>query len=61
MGRKKSASNEKKHGISFEEAKSAFTDQFARLIPILIILNKKTDLFFLVPASTLAYWLYVIA
>ena len=30
---KKSASNEKKHGVSFEEAKSAFTDQFARLIP----------------------------
>jgi len=29
---KKSASNQKKHGISFEEAKSAFTDQFARLI-----------------------------
>jgi len=29
---KKSASNKKKHGISFEEAKSAFTDQFARLI-----------------------------
>ena len=29
---KKSASNEKKHGVSFEEAKSAFTDQFARLI-----------------------------
>ena len=29
---KKSASNKKKHGISFEEAKSVFTDQFARLI-----------------------------
>ena len=29
---KKSASNEKKHGVSYEEAKSAFTDQFARLI-----------------------------
>ena len=29
---KKSASNEKKHGVSFEEAKSAFTDEFARLI-----------------------------
>ena len=29
---KKSASNRKKHGISFEEAKSVFTDQFARLI-----------------------------
>lgn len=29
---RKSASNETKHGVSFEEAKSAFTDQFARLI-----------------------------
>jgi uncharacterized protein len=29
---KKSTANENKHGISFEEAKSAFTDQFARLI-----------------------------
>jgi len=29
---KKNASNNKKHGISFEEAKSVFTDQFARLI-----------------------------
>lgn len=29
---KKSASNEKKHGVSFNEAKSIFTDQFARLI-----------------------------
>ena len=29
---KKNASNIKKHGISFEEAKSVFTDQFARLI-----------------------------
>ena len=29
---KKSASNEKKHGVSFDEAKSIFTDQFARLI-----------------------------
>lgn len=28
----KSASNEKKHGISFNEAKTVFTDQFARLI-----------------------------
>jgi uncharacterized DUF497 family protein len=29
---RKNASNKKKHGISFEEAKSVFTDQFARLI-----------------------------
>ncbi len=29
---KKSASNKKKHGVSFDEAKSIFTDQFARLI-----------------------------
>jgi hypothetical protein len=29
---KKSASNEEKHGVSFEEAKTVFTDQFARLI-----------------------------
>ena len=29
---KKSASNVKKHGVSFDEAKSIFTDQFARLI-----------------------------
>ena len=30
---KKSASNRKKHGITFEEAKAVFSDQFARLIP----------------------------
>ena len=29
---KKNALNEKKHGISFDEAKTVFTDQFARLI-----------------------------
>ena len=29
---KKSASNQKKHGVSFEEAKTVFSDQFARLI-----------------------------
>ena len=28
----KNASNQRKHGISFEEAKTVFTDQFARLI-----------------------------
>ena len=29
---KKSVSNQKKHGVSFDEAKTVFTDQFARLI-----------------------------
>ncbi|MDM3870195.1 BrnT family toxin [Porticoccus sp. W117] len=29
---KKDASNQRKHGVSFSEAKSVFTDQFARLI-----------------------------
>ena len=29
---KKNASNNKKHGITFEEAKTVFTDPFARLI-----------------------------
>ena len=28
----KSASNFKKHGVSFEEAKTVFTDEYARLI-----------------------------
>ncbi len=28
----KDASNQKKHGISFDEAKTVFTDEFARLI-----------------------------
>ncbi len=28
----KNASNEKKHGVTFDEAKTIFTDQFARLI-----------------------------
>jgi len=28
----KNASNIKKHGVSFDEAKTIFTDQFARLI-----------------------------
>ena len=30
---RKNSSNQKKHGISFEEAKSVFLDDFARLIP----------------------------
>ncbi|MCP4268976.1 MAG: BrnT family toxin [Candidatus Brocadiaceae bacterium] len=29
---RKNASNKKKHGVSFDGAKSVFTDQFARLI-----------------------------
>ena len=29
---RKEASNIKKHGVSFDEAKTVFTDQFARLI-----------------------------
>ena len=28
----KNASNKKKHGITFDEAKTVFTDQFARII-----------------------------
>ena len=28
----KNTSNKKKHGVSFEEAKTIFTDQFARII-----------------------------
>ncbi|WP_428633473.1 BrnT family toxin [Sedimenticola sp.] len=32
IGPKKDASNRRKHGISFEEAKTVFTDEFARLI-----------------------------
>jgi len=28
----KNTSNQKKHGVSFDEAKTIFTDQFARLI-----------------------------
>ena len=30
---KKKASNVAKHGVSFAEAQTAFTDEFARLIP----------------------------
>ena len=30
---KKEASNAAKHGVSFSEAQTAFTDEFARLIP----------------------------
>ncbi len=30
---KKSASNQKKHGVSFEEASTVFSDDLARLIP----------------------------
>jgi len=29
---RKAAANERKHGVSFEEAKTVFTDEFARLI-----------------------------
>ncbi len=31
--RKKNAANERKHGVSFEEAQTVFHDGFARLIP----------------------------
>jgi len=30
---KKSKTNQKKHGVSFEEAKSVFADEYGRLIP----------------------------
>lgn len=30
---RKNRSNQKKHGVSFHEAKSVFTDEFGRLIP----------------------------
>ena len=30
--KKKNAANQEKHGVSFDEAKTAFTDPFARLI-----------------------------
>ncbi len=30
---RKNRSNQKKHGISFNEAKTVFTDEFGRLIP----------------------------
>ena len=30
--KRKNASNERKHGVTFDEAKTIFTDQFARLI-----------------------------
>ena len=29
----KNSTNKKKHGVSFEEAKTVFSDEFARLIP----------------------------
>ncbi|ASK33262.1 hypothetical protein CEK62_02100 [Alcanivorax sp. N3-2A] len=29
---RKEASNQRKHGVSFQEAKTAFTDEFARVI-----------------------------
>jgi uncharacterized DUF497 family protein len=29
---RKNTANQKKHGVSFSEAKSVFTDQFARLV-----------------------------
>ena len=30
---KKSKTNQKKHGVSFEEAKTVFADEYGRLIP----------------------------
>ncbi len=31
--KKKNTTNQKKHGVSFEEAKTVFLDEYARLIP----------------------------
>lgn len=47
----KSTSNEKKHGITFEEAKSAFIDQFTRLISDPAHSNDDEDRFILLGAS----------
>ena len=33
MGQKKNAANRRKHGVSFEEARTAFLDDNARVIP----------------------------
>ena len=43
---KKDASNQKKHGISFQEAKFVFYDEAARIIKDPIILLMKKGLLF---------------
>jgi len=47
----KSASNEKKHGVSFREAKTVFTDQYARLMPDPDHSNDNEDRFILLGTS----------
>jgi uncharacterized protein len=43
---RKAAANAKKHGVSFEEAKSVFVDERAKLIDDPITPTKKTALSF---------------
>jgi uncharacterized DUF497 family protein len=44
--RRKAAANLMKHRVSFEEAKSIFFDEYARLLTIPIIPTKKIDSFY---------------
>lgn len=41
----KAEANEKKHGVSFDEAATVFSDENGRLIPILTIPKRRTDSF----------------
>jgi uncharacterized protein len=43
---RKAAANAKKHGVSFEEAKSVFVDERAKLIETQTTLKMKSVLFF---------------
>ncbi len=58
---RKNSSNQKKHGISFEETKSVFLDDFARLIPDPDHSKVKIDLYYLDIVINQDFLLYVIA
>ena len=57
----KNASNQKKHGISFNEARTIFTDQFARLIADPD--NSDDEERFVLPGTSISSdcWLFVTA
>lgn len=58
---KKDASNKKKHGISFDESKTVFTDQFARLIADPDHSDDEDRFILLAPVSTPGCWSCAIA
>ena len=57
----KDAPNQKKHGISFDEAKTVFTDEYARLIADPYHSADEDRFIILGSSLRLGYWLFAIA